>query len=174
MNRRDFIRAVVISNSIVAAQFAKAQESGAINYDDLINLINTPARVDRILYETDALWLILIIINGNRLKPIPRAEAFASYSTYRNQIADPELRRQILPALQNPDVRQRLVQVANELLPVSKKLRVLLVENGIREETLLLKSLLNGFYTFSLLLSARSSQNDRWYCHVYGLELLCS
>jgi hypothetical protein len=64
-------------------------------------------------------------------------------------------------------------KLVSELEPVLARVRQQLIHNGINESSRLIVVFLRAFNLFTQSLVALSPDNDHWYCHCYGLELLC-
>lgn len=174
MKRRGFL--ALLGLSALAGQPALAQEGVPPpgSFDDLIRLASSPPAIFQLLREMDALWLIVTLGDPNLPSTGPSAEQRESYMRYRRQLSDIGNLPRIRNNLEANDVRQGLTQLSPSLDQASQRLRQRLIYVGIRESSRLIVVFVRTFRQFSLLLSAASKDNDNWYCHCYGLEVLCS
>jgi hypothetical protein len=141
--------------------------------NDLLGIVNTPPLLAELLREMDALWTVVTLGDPTLPSTPLMGEQRESYTRYRNQLGGIESVVHLIAALQNNDVRHRLTQLASSLDETSQRLRQHLVQIGINESSRLMAVFTRAFREFSLLLSAASLDNDKWYCHCYGLEILC-
>jgi hypothetical protein len=166
MNRRIFFSALTAS---LPLRIASAQQPAL---PTLSSLIDTPAALDRVILEMDALWSIMALNETRKSGRPPSQQERATYFNLRAQIASPQ-RDQLVAALRSPEAMARAAQAANAAEPTLARLRSVLEEIGVRSGSPLLNQLVDGFAIFNQLLVARSPQNARWWCNIYGLALLC-
>jgi hypothetical protein len=94
-------------------------------------------------------------------------------SVIRMQLSDPGFQTRVLGTLQSGNFDAKAAHIKETLPPVVARLRQLLSRSGVVEASRLMNVLLRAFTAFTELLSVVNSDNDSWYCHCYGLELLC-
>jgi hypothetical protein len=173
MNRRGFVGVAGVSLALLSSQPAFPQEPTSIDVslDDLFRLVTNPVAIGRVLAEMDALWIVLV--EGN---PTTGAgsfgEARSSYLRYRSQL-NPDTMPRVRAGIESGDWMQTMAQLDKDLQPILIRLRQQIIENGINETSRLVTVFLRAFNTFTKMLRALSADNDAWYCHCYGLELLC-
>jgi hypothetical protein len=173
MNRRAVVGGIAASLPFFAIRSALAQQGG-LGAEELMRIVGSPPALDQLILESDTLWNIMALNEARRRGQPPSPEERRIYfNGIRAQIASPDQRNVLLGALQSSEGRERAAQAAVALGDTVRRLRDALVEIGLRSEAPLIQQLVRAFTTVTQLLSARSATNDRWYCHVFGFEILC-
>jgi hypothetical protein len=173
MNRRFFLGAVAGSLPLFPITAALAQQA-ALNAEDLLRIVGSPPALDQLILEADTLWNIMALNEARRRgRPPSPQERQTYFNGIRPQIASPEQRNVLIGALTSSEGRERAVQASITLGDTLRRLREALLEFGLRSEGPLIEQLVRSFTTLTQLLSASSSTNERWWCHVYGFEILC-
>ena len=166
MDRRKFVALTGASLPLLVSSLALSQEHQPVNIspEQLLALAVNPPEFYLMVAEMDACWISLV--EGNPSATVDSvANARKAYLQYRAHLNPDNLNR--------VGVLQRRDDALSELEPVLARVRQQLIQNGINESSRLIVVFLRAFNGFTQSLVALSPDNDHWYCHCYGLELLC-
>jgi|HubBroStandDraft_6_1064221.scaffolds.fasta_scaffold51542_6 hypothetical protein len=173
MDRRKFVALTGASLPLLVSSLALSQEHQPVNIspEQLLALAVNPPEFYLMVAEMDACWISLV--EGNPSATVDSvANARKAYLQYRAQLNPDNLNR-IVATLKNTDWMATAEKLLSELEPVLARVRQQLIQNGINESSRLIVVFLRAFNGFTQSLVALSPDNDHWYCHCYGLELLC-
>jgi hypothetical protein len=161
MNRRELLIAGLSVPFVTAATAAK------IVPDDLYAQVKGPDELWFIVNAIEAMIFLTLSVKN----PEDAARTRRDFIPYGQQLTSQDAVQRFNNALQSKDGMERAKQASesinNAADTISTNLSGTSCSEGVRTTTI------NAFKRGSILLSAASSDNLSWWCHLYGFRILC-